>query len=128
MKDETAEWIQKAEGDMRTARREFAATELPNFDAVCFHAQQCAEKYLKSRIIEEGLPATRTHDLEMLLNQLLPFERGLSVLLQAVRILSAMAVEVRYPGMAADEDDAGEALRSSEKVRYAIRTIFDIRD
>jgi hypothetical protein len=33
MKDETAEWIQKAEGDMRTARREFAAIELPNFDA-----------------------------------------------------------------------------------------------
>jgi HEPN domain-containing protein len=121
MKDETSEWVQKAEGDMKTAQREFTVLEEPNHDAVCFHAQQCAEKYLKARIIEEGLQVTRTHDLEVVLNQLLLFEAGLTDLMQAVRILSAMAVEVRYPGMAADEDDAAEALRSSEKIRNAIR-------
>jgi HEPN domain-containing protein len=121
MRDETSEWVQKAEGDMKTAQREFIVLEEPNHDAVCFHAQQCAEKYLKARIIEEGLQVTRTHDLEVVLNQLLLFEAGLTDLMQAVRILSAMAVEVRYPGMAADEDDAAEALRSSEKIRNAIR-------
>ena len=126
MKVETEEWVQKAEGDMNTAQREFAVLEKPNHDAVCFHAQQCAEKYLKARIIEEGLPVTRTHDLEILLNQLLPIETGLTVLLQSVRILSAMAVEVRYPGMATDEDDAAEALRSSEKIRNFIRTTLGI--
>jgi HEPN domain-containing protein len=126
MKPETTEWVQKAEGDMNTAQREFAVLEEPNLDAVCFHAQQCAEKYLKARLIEEGLPVTRTHDLEILLNQLLPFEAVLADLLQAVRILSAMAVEVRYPGMAADEDDAAEALRSSEKIRNAIRVSLSI--
>jgi HEPN domain-containing protein len=126
MKDETIEWVQKAEGDMNTAQREFAVQEEPNHDAVCFHAQQCAEKYLKARLIEEGLPVTRTHDLEILLNQLLPFEAGLAGLLQAVRILSALAVEVRYPGMAADEDDAAEALQSSEKIRNAIRASLSI--
>ena len=68
----------------------------------------------------------RTHDLEILLNQLLPFEAVLADLLQAVRILSAMAVEVRYPGMTADEDDATEALRSSEKIRNAIRASLSI--
>ena len=126
MKPETTEWVQKAEGDMNTAQREFAVQEEPNHDAVCFHAQQCAEKYLKARLLEEGLPVMRTHDLEILLNQLLPFEAGLADLLQAVRILSAMAVEVRYPGMAADEDDAAEALRSSEKIRNAIRAVLNI--
>jgi len=39
MKDETEEWVEKAEGDLRTARREIAITEGPNYDAVCFHAQ-----------------------------------------------------------------------------------------
>lgn len=126
MKPETTEWVQKAEGDMNTAQREFAVQDEPNHDAVCFHAQQCAEKYLKARLIEAGLPVMRTHDLEILLNQLLPFEAGLVVLLQAVRILSAMAVEVRYPGMAADEEDAAEALRSSKKIRDAIRTTLCI--
>ena len=46
MKDETAEWVEKAEGDWRTAQREFAVCEGPNYDAVCFHAQQCAEQGL----------------------------------------------------------------------------------
>lgn len=126
MKPETTEWVQKAEGDMNTAQREFAVQDEPNHDAVCFHAQQCAEKYLKARLIEENLPVMRTHDLEALLNQILPFETGFADLMQSVRILSAMAVEVRYPGMAADEDDAAEALRSSGKIRSAIRAALGI--
>ena len=35
------EWIAKAEGDFTSANREFTAPELPNYDAACFHAQQC---------------------------------------------------------------------------------------
>ncbi len=37
----TQEWIEKAEGDFATASREVRARLLPNYDAVCFHAQQC---------------------------------------------------------------------------------------
>jgi HEPN domain-containing protein len=43
MRVETAEWVEKAEGDWHTAGRELKATEFPNYDAVCFHAQQCAD-------------------------------------------------------------------------------------
>jgi len=42
------EWIDKAEGDWNTARREYRVRKSPNYDAVCFHSQQCAEKYLKA--------------------------------------------------------------------------------
>ena len=70
MKVEALEWVQKAEGDMNTARRESIVKKDPNHDAVCFHAQQCAEKYLKALFIETGLPLTRTHDLEILLSLL----------------------------------------------------------
>ncbi len=126
MKAETVEWVKKAEGDMNTAQREFSVQNHPNYDAVCFHAQQCAEKYIKARLIEVGLPVIRTHDLEILLNQLLPLDPGLIVLFQSVRILSAMAVEVRYPGFVTDEDDAAEALRSSKKIREAIQSTFRV--
>lgn len=44
----TFEWVEKAEGDFFTAMRELRARKSPNFDAVCFHAQQMAEKYLKA--------------------------------------------------------------------------------
>ena len=72
MKPLTREWIDKAEGDFATARREIRARQAPNYDAVCFHAQQCVEKYLKARLQEAELPFGRTHDLVALLNLLLP--------------------------------------------------------
>jgi HEPN domain-containing protein len=46
MKAITQEWVNKAEGDFATAQRELEVKESPNHDAVCFHSQQCIEKYL----------------------------------------------------------------------------------
>ena len=48
MNPEISAWVNKAEGDWETMLRESVATEKRNLDAVCFHAQQCAEKYLKA--------------------------------------------------------------------------------
>ena len=53
MKPAVAEWVSKAEGDFVTAGRELRARKSPNYDAVCFHTQQCAEKYLKA-ILQEN--------------------------------------------------------------------------
>ncbi len=39
----TLEWVAKAEGDFSTAGRELRARKAPNYDAACFHAQQCFE-------------------------------------------------------------------------------------
>jgi HEPN domain-containing protein len=59
----TLEWIEKAEGDFATAGRELRARKQPNYDAVCFHAQQSAEKYLKALLQEQGTAVPRTHML-----------------------------------------------------------------
>jgi HEPN domain-containing protein len=63
MKPITSEWIDKAEGDFATAQRELDAIDHPNYDAVCFHTQQCAEKYLKAFLQEADITFRRTHDL-----------------------------------------------------------------
>jgi hypothetical protein len=70
MKTATAEWVEKAEGDFATAGREFRAAPSPNFDAACFRAQQCAEKYLKACLIEAGTSFPKTHDLSALIELL----------------------------------------------------------
>ena len=44
------------------------------FDSVCFHAQQCAEKYLKARLQDLGIIVPKTHDLTQLLELLLATE------------------------------------------------------
>lgn len=54
MKPLTDEWIRKAEEDCRVANREMEA-EPPSFNAVCFHAQQCVEKYLKAVLQENDV-------------------------------------------------------------------------
>jgi len=59
MNEVVREWIDKSEGDYLTAARE-AQADPPNYDAVCFHAQQCVEKLLKAAVIAKGNPAQNT--------------------------------------------------------------------
>ena len=68
----SAEWVEKAESDYRAAEREMRVRKEPSYDVVCFHAQQCAEKYLKAALLEHQLPFRRIHDLEVLLDILVP--------------------------------------------------------
>ena len=79
MNDLTREWIVKAEGDFATAGREMRARKQPNFDAVCFHAQQAAEKYLKAVLQENGADVPRTHNLIDLLGLCVAFDSTLTL-------------------------------------------------
>ncbi len=63
MNPAVAEWVSKAEGDFVTAGRELRARKLPNYDAVCFHCQQCAEKYLKAVLQENDKRIPKIHFL-----------------------------------------------------------------
>lgn len=117
----TAEWVAKAEGDWATAQRERRARRRPNYDAVCFHAQQCAEKYLKARLQEAIVPFGRTHNLIALLNLLLPIEPSWVALDPHTRALTGFAVDVRYPGVAATSVDARAALTACGEIRRVAR-------
>lgn len=59
MKPIATEWVSKAEGDFAILERECRARKNPSYDGVCFHAQQCAEKYLKARLCEAGIIFSR---------------------------------------------------------------------
>src|SRR5438128_7814865 len=117
MKPITCEWIGKAEGDFATAQRELDAIDRPNYDAVCFHAQQCAEKYLKAFLQEADIPFRKTHDLSDLLASALSIEPTWKSMAADMNALSAFAVEYRYPGDSADLEEAREALEECKKVR-----------
>jgi HEPN domain-containing protein len=117
----TLEWIEKAEGDFATLQREMRARRLPNYDAACFHAQQCAEKYLKARLQEANTPFPRTHDLEQLLVLVLPVEPGWSGMRPALQVLTAYGVQVRYPGTSANRAMAREAFTHARTVRVVVR-------
>jgi HEPN domain-containing protein len=117
MKPATAEWVDKADGDFATAGRELRAAPAPNFDAACFHAQQCAEKYLKACLVEASGTFPKTHDLSALLELLLPVEPTWAMLRTDLDWLTDVGVEVRYPGTVADAADAGRAVDIAARTR-----------
>ena len=60
-------WILKAENDLKIAKDEITM-ENPATDAICFHAQQCAEKYLKAYLIFNNKEVRKTHDIAELIS------------------------------------------------------------
>ncbi|HKZ85132.1 MAG TPA: HEPN domain-containing protein [Anaerolineae bacterium] len=55
MKEIIAEWVRRAENDFDVAHLARAREESPITDAICFHSQQCAEKYVKAFLQENRI-------------------------------------------------------------------------
>ena len=120
MKRHTAQWVLKAEEDMEAARS-LAALAKPKRDAACFHCQQSAEKYLKALQQELALVVPGTHELNDLLDLLLPHDPTLAPLRRELRSLTRYAVDIRYPGARATTRRMQAALRQAERVRRELR-------
>ena len=121
MNELTTEWIQKAEGDYNTALRELRARRCPNYDAVCFHAQQTAEKYLKAFLQERAASLPRTHNLIELLEICLSVDPAFELMRRPLVLLDRYAVRYRYPGESAEKDEARATIQATTVVREIAR-------
>jgi HEPN domain-containing protein len=126
MNDVVREWLAKAEGDYATALRECRARKAPNYDAVCFHAQQCIEKYLKGFLQARGVAFAKTHSLPVLLDQCLTIRPMWEVLRNDLNDLTRYAVQFRYPGESADKGNAKAAVRIMKRCRLELRETFTL--
>lgn len=122
----TAEWVDKAEGDYASAKREMRARVQPNYDSACFHAQQCVEKYLKAVLQEAGIPFGKSHNLEALLNLCLRVRAAWGLLRAEVQLLTDYAVAFRYPGPKATKEDARVAVLRVRELREHFRTALGL--
>ena len=111
------EWLDKAEGDYSSAGRELRARKGVNYDAACFHAQQCVEKLMKALMIHNGVVPPRTHDLVELSRLLAGIVTGWSWDEGELRDLTRGAVAGRYPGMTAGRDEARRAFDICTRLR-----------
>ena len=116
------EWVTKAEGDYVSALREVRARKSPNYDAACFHAQQCIEKYLKGLLQSENIPFSKTHDLCLLLDACLQKRPLWEAFRPDLEVLTEYAVIFRYPGLTADRDKAKKAVALVTKFRKVFRS------
>ena len=96
------------------------------YNAICFHAPQCAEKYFKSQLQEESVPIPKTHHLGSLLDLLLAAHPLWSTLRSALDSLTTYAVDFRHPGDAADKNEADAAVKLCRSVRDTVRQGFGL--
>jgi HEPN domain-containing protein len=117
-----AEWLVFARSDLTLARRGHEPGVLP--EALCFHAQQAAEKSVKAVLLHCGVTFPPTHNLTTL-SELLPPGCAPPPEVKSAVALSVYAVAGRYPlgrGEVVEEDHreavelAGKALERAEGV------------
>lgn len=128
MNASTREWVEKAEADFVSAGREYRARKQPNFDAACFFSQQCAEKYLKAKLVAAKIAFTKTHDLQLLLDLILPREPLWETFRPLLIELNRFAVAFRYPGESATRELAKAAVANAKAIRQRIRESLGLRE
>jgi HEPN domain-containing protein len=112
----------EGENDLKNAAHTVKLkTDCPT-DTVCFHVQQCAEKYLKALLVLNGIEFTRTHQISVLL-ALVPAEVRPRLTQEEQDRLTEYAVTTRYPG---DYDpisleEAVEAVQLARRFRNQVR-------
>jgi HEPN domain-containing protein len=95
-------------------------------DTVCFHAQQCVEKYHKAFLVvlEKSFP--KTHDIESLV-LLIPKSIRLGLMIEEQKRLTEYATVLRYPGPyeAIPLSDAKQAVNVVQRAQRKIRKLLE---
>ncbi len=112
----------KSENDLKNATHALKLGKGCPTDTVAFHAQQCAEKYIKAMLLLHGTEFPRVHDLEKLA-RLLPPHILETRPLNEQRILTNYTAITRYPGSyePVTLNEARQAVRIARRVRSEIR-------
>ena len=116
-----AGWLHEAHADLDLA--EHLLSEGTGFlNAIAFHSQQAAEKYLKAILTSRQIEFPKTHELARLLKLIATVDAKLADALDDVIVLTPYGVALRYPGDRPDttQDKARDAVELARKVRDAV--------
>jgi len=110
------DWLSRARGDLALAR-----VPLPEggyYEDLCFHAQQAAEKAIKSVYVKHGWTFRYVHDLDELLTGLKRREVDVPTSVEEATVLTPYAFEARYPSLAEPltEEEYRRAVALAERV------------
>lgn len=119
------EWVEKADNDLRNAAHTLKIKRNCPTDTVCFHAQQCVEKYVKAFLTFSGIDFPRTHAIERLV-ALIPSDARPSLTDDEQDQLTEYATVTRYPGgyEPIPVGEARQAVRIARRVRRDVRALL----
>jgi len=124
--DDPLAWVEKAEEDWDAAN--ILVKQKKTYKGIiCFHFQQCAEKYIKAILVSKETPFPKTHDL-IVLSKIC---ENAGVLLgmdeDALDVLSGYAATARYPGAEPSLEDVHESQKTAQTVRKFARTYLGLK-
>lgn len=123
------EWVQLADEDIALAEHAMTMTPQRPYRLVAYHAQQCAEKYLKAFLVFREVDFPFTHNISTLLELCQPMAPWAEELTDA-ETLTSYGVTARYPGLDMDvnEQAATRAIAADRVVRSTVRdALHDLR-
>ena len=115
-----------ADEDMRVSRHIMAMPDDCPHRLAAYHAQQCAEKYLKAYLVFHGVDFPFTHNIARLL-ELCSEQSGWAAGLGEAEELTPFVISVRYPGEdePVSEAEAHRAIDIAGCVRRTVREALD---
>lgn len=121
----TCEWVEKAENDFANAVNTLKMGKRCPTDTVCFHAQQCVEKYLKAILVWNRVEFAKTHNISELM-ALIPAVARMPLESEEQDRLTEYATVMRYPGdyEAIPPSEAREAVSIARRIRKAARLLL----
>ena len=118
-------WVAKADNDLTAAAQILKLGPECPADTVCFHVQQCVEKYFNALLVAKRLDFPKTHDLNALARLRPEALLGLMDDLQRRR-MTEYATVIRYPNedSAIPVTEARKAVATARRIRRAIRLLL----
>lgn len=116
------QWITYAEEDLRLAKHALTMSSGCPYRLIAYHAQQCAEKYLKSFLVFHSIEFPFTHNIQSLL-QLCSTKATWAGGLKEAEELTPFSVTLRYPGMGVEvsREQALRAIELTGRVKAEVR-------
>lgn len=116
--DFVQQWLNKAQNDLKVASF-LLEGDLKDYESVGFHAQQAAEKFIKTFLVRHQIEFPKTHDIARLRRLVAQADSGLAEGMANADELTPYGVEFRYPGdlQPLSHDQAAHALRLAEQLR-----------
>jgi len=128
MREIATAWVAKAEVDFGNAGTVLKHGEEHVVESVCFHSQQCVEKYLKAFLEEHEIEFRRIHSLDPLLNLCAGKDGKFIEFSDDVSRLESYAVTIRYPGATASRREAEVAFTTATQIRRFVRGALGLPD
>ena len=116
------EWAAHADDDLRVAEHTLTLPDECPYRLVAYHAQQCAEKYLKAFLVLRGIDFPFTHNIARLL-ELCSERADWADTIKDAEELTPFAITARYPGddEPVSEPEARRAIEIATQVRDTVR-------